>query len=87
MIQIYSPEHESVFLFNLGHLSIGELAELGLFRGRKFVAHNTAFEHMMLRAHAHDISLSDGAPARLTTSPSRYWAITGWTASAARSLA
>ena len=59
MIQVYSPEHEAVFLFDLDHLSIETLAELGLFSNRKFVAHNAAFEFMMLRAHEHGIELID----------------------------
>ena len=59
MIQVYSPEHEAVFLFDLDHLSIETLAELGLFNNRKFVAHNAAFEYMMLRAHEHEIALVD----------------------------
>ena len=59
MIQVYSPEHEAVFLFDLDHLTIETLAELGLFNNRKFVAHNAAFEFMMLRAHEHGIELID----------------------------
>jgi DNA polymerase-1 len=59
MIQVYSPEHEAVFLFDLNHLTIETLAELGLFNNRKFLAHNAAFEFMMLRAHEHDIELID----------------------------
>ena len=35
MIQVYSPEHEAVFLFDLDYLSLDTLAELGLFRGRQ----------------------------------------------------
>jgi DNA polymerase-1 len=59
MIQVYSPDHEAVFLFDLDHLAIEALAELGLFNNRKFVVHNAAFEFMMLRAHEHDIELID----------------------------
>ena len=55
LVQVYSPEHEAIFLFDLDHLSIETLAELGLFNGRRFVAHNSCFEHMMLRAHEHGI--------------------------------
>jgi ribonuclease D len=57
MVQVYSPEHEAVFLFDLDQLSIETLAGLGLFNNRKFVAHNAAFEYMMLRAHDHSIQL------------------------------
>ena len=57
MMQVYSPEHEAVFLFDLDHLTIETLAELGLFNNRKFVAHNAVFEYMMLRAHEHGIAL------------------------------
>jgi DNA polymerase I len=59
MLQVYSPEHEAVFLFDLDYLSLETLAELGLFNNRKFVAHNAAFEYMMLRAHEHGITLID----------------------------
>jgi DNA polymerase-1 len=59
MVQIYSSEHEAVFWFDLNHLSIETLAELGLFKNRKFVAHNAAFEYMMLRAHDYGITLFD----------------------------
>ena len=59
LIQVYSPEHEAVFLFDMSRLTLETLVELGLFRGRKFVAHNGAFEHMMLHAHEHGIVLID----------------------------
>jgi DNA polymerase I len=62
MIQVYLPdsdEHGSVSLFDLDYLSMDTLAELGMFRNRKFVAHNAAFEYMMLRAHEYGIELVD----------------------------
>ena len=84
MIQVYSPEHEAVFLFDLDHLSIETLAELGLFSDRKFVAHNAAFEcddaagararHRADRQHAArrpGARLRASARARSPTSPSR----------------
>jgi DNA polymerase I len=59
LVQVYSPEHEAVFLFDTEHVSIELLVELGLFKDRKFVAHNAAFEAMMLRAHERGIELVD----------------------------
>jgi DNA polymerase I-like protein with 3'-5' exonuclease and polymerase domains len=59
LVQVYSPEHEATFLFDLDQLSIETLAGLGLFKGRRFVAHNAAFEYLMLRGHEHGITLID----------------------------
>ena len=50
LIQVYSPEHEAVFLFDLDKLPVEVLGDLGLWAGRRFIAHNAAFEAMMLRA-------------------------------------
>jgi DNA polymerase-1 len=59
LVQVYIPEHEATILFDLDHLSIETLAELGLFDGRKFVAHNAAFEYLMLHGHERGITLVD----------------------------
>jgi DNA polymerase I len=48
LIQVYSPEHEAVFIFDLDRIPLKALDELGLWRDRWFTAHNAAFEATML---------------------------------------